>query len=119
MYPMSASFRSSLFFLWGGVIIGALDVVWRGWGPFPIPRWRDFGASPIDQVILSLSVCAAVWLSFPAWHTKDRLRYSAWAIAALSVGAFFDFAFFLNFPLTWAVYDIRAATGSSARIPAG
>jgi hypothetical protein len=119
MYPMSASFRSSLFFLWVGVIIGALDIAWPGWGPFPIPRWRAFGASPIDQLILSLSVCTAVWLSCPGWHTKDRLRYSAWAIAALSVGAFLDLAFFLNLPLAWTVHDIRAMTGLTPRWPAG
>lgn len=112
MYPMSASFKSSLFFLWAGVIIGALDIVCRGWGPFPIPRWRDFGTSPIDKVILSLSFFAAVWLSFAGWHTKDRLKYSAWAIAALSFVALLDFAFVLSMPLAWSVWDVRAATGS-------
>src|SRR5262245_61310714 len=110
------SFRRSLFFLWVGVIVGVLNVVWQavGWGPFVLARWRNFGASPIDAVLLSLSFYTAVWASYSGWHTKDRLRHAAKAAAALSVLTFVDFAFFLSMPLAWIVSDIHSVTGSAS-----
>src|SRR5205085_5515263 len=103
----------SLGFLWAGVIEGALIFVWPilASGPFPIPNGRDFATWPTDKVVWSLSLCTAVWLSFPRWHTKDRLRYSAWGIATLGVVALWN-AGFLAYPLIWTVWDIRAAMRS-------
>jgi hypothetical protein len=108
---MSSIPKWSLGFLWAGVIEGALIFAWPmlASGPFPIPNGRDFTAWPFDRVVWTLSLCTAVWLSLPGWHTKDRLRYSAWAIAALAVVALWN-AGFLGYPLIWTVWDIRAVT---------
>jgi hypothetical protein len=96
------------WWVWLSAIIEFVGVQWPQL--LPTPGRARFNAAPGAPILLAISIATALWLSYPRWHTRQRMIRFAWIVGpiglvawqALGLGTF-------GLPLDWAALGVWRA----------
>jgi hypothetical protein len=96
--------RETTWFAWASVLLEVGCLLWPLFSSHPIPLslLDRFRVLPYAPALLAVSLLAALWLSVPRFHTRERMVRFAWMVGPIGfVGAIVIGGFF-GFPLAWA-----------------
>ena len=112
--------KETPWFAWASVLVEAGCLLWPLFSSHPIPlsaldRFRSLSYAP---ALLVVSLLAALWLSVPRFHTRERMVRLAWMFGPIGFVGTIVIGGFFGLPLAWAAVETWRAVRQRKPNPA-